>query len=809
MKNLYGMLLSLTFVAACLSASAQVLAAGQPQPAAPVASTAHPAPARKNILILFAYQSDLGASGLAMQGLRAEFAEAKDLTLNHYYEYMDINRFEGQDYEQQLVDLFIAKYKIYPLDLIILEGKGALTFWLAHRAQIAPDAPMVVFDLTPEDLKTVQSIPNMTGLGSMVDLNKSADWIMQARPSVKEFVIVHGAGKYDQQFGGYVRILEDHLAGRAQISDWGSLPFAEVKQRAAALPSSAVIICMPIFQDAAGNNYYPFEAQQQLADVSAVPVLSSFEQFIGTGTIGGYTYSIGQQAGQAAQLGLRILRGEPASSIPLNFDSGNQFIFDHQALLRYHIPLSSLPPGSVIKNRQYTLWETYQPQIILTGIIIGVLSLLAVVLIVLNRNLNSARRSLQHLNASLEAQVQARTTALSSTNAALLESEARFRSYFELPLIGIAITSPEKGWLQVNDSLCAMLGYSVDELAGHTWADLTYPADLAADEAQFNRLLAGEIDSYVLEKRFIRKDGEIFWTALSVGCVRKPDGGLDYTVALLQNISRRKQAEAALLESHESLERRVAERTAELQAANLSLEKAGRMKDQFLAAMSHELRTPLTGVLGLSQVLRFQTYGPLTEKQDNTLAVIEASGQRLLNLINDILDYTNLETGLADFKLVPCSLADVCQASLLAIQSQANAKHQLTSFSIHPDKIYLQADAARLKQMLDLLLGNATKFTPDGGSFGIEVIGDERERQARITVWDTGIGIKSEDYQSLFQPFVQLDGRLARLYNGAGLGLALVRRLVELHGGSVRVESQLGEGSRFSVLLPWQPGGSL
>ena len=123
------------------------------------------------------------------------------------------------------------------------------------------------------------------------------------------------------------------------------------------------------------------------------------------------------------------------------------------------------------------------------------------------------------------------------------ESEARLRSYFEIPVVGIAITSLDKGWLEVNPALCDMFGYSQQELSCMTWAELTHPDDLAADVAQFNKVLAGEIDTYSMEKRFIRENGSIFWTTLSVSCVRKPDGSVDYTVALLQNITIRKQLE--------------------------------------------------------------------------------------------------------------------------------------------------------------------------------------------------------------------------------------------------------------------------
>jgi signal transduction histidine kinase len=268
-------------------------------------------------------------------------------------------------------------------------------------------------------------------------------------------------------------------------------------------------------------------------------------------------------------------------------------------------------------------------------------------------------------------------------------------------------------------------------------------------------------------------------------------------------VTDRKKAELALREAHNLLELRVLERTADLQAANLALEKAAHVKDEFLASINHELRTPLTGILGLSEVMQLQTYGPLNEKQMTALKHIVASGKLLLKLINDILDFSRIEARQLSLNIGPCQLNQICEASLQAVAIQTQQKKMETSFNCNPASIVIQADAHRLRQMLDNLINNAIKFTPPGGSLGIEVNGSPAEQLARITVWDTGIGIRSEDLPRLFQIFVQLDSSLARQYNGTGLGLALVQRLAELHDGSVSVQSQPGHGSRFTICLPW------
>jgi CheY-like chemotaxis protein len=174
-------------------------------------------------------------------------------------------------------------------------------------------------------------------------------------------------------------------------------------------------------------------------------------------------------------------------------------------------------------------------------------------------------------------------------------------------------------------------------------------------------------------------------------------------------------------------------------------------------------------------------------------------------LINDILDLSKIEAGMLELQFAPCSLADICLASLQLIKGMAQHKHQHVHYSPSTGLIVVRADARRLKQMLVNLLSNAIKFTPENGELGLDIQPIESERKVKLTVWDKGIGIKPEDLNKLFKPFVQLDGGLAREYGGTGLGLSLAQHLTELHSGGIEVESKIGEGSRFTIILPWSP----
>jgi PAS domain S-box-containing protein len=271
------------------------------------------------------------------------------------------------------------------------------------------------------------------------------------------------------------------------------------------------------------------------------------------------------------------------------------------------------------------------------------------------------------------------------------------------------------------------------------------------------------------------------------------------------DITERKLMEIALEVERNQLVQRVEERTADLSRANSNLARALRVKDEFLANMSHELRTPLNAILGLSESLGEQIAGPLNEKQQKYISTISESGHHLLSLINDILDLAKIDAGQITLDINKVDVHAVCQASLRMIKQLAQKKNQEVSLEIDQGLGLIWADERRLKQMIVNLLGNAVKFTPENGKLGLEVHGDEEANQIAITVWDDGIGIRPEDLARLFQPFVQLDSGLAREATGTGLGLALVAQMARLHGGSVSAISEASKGSRFTIILPWEP----
>ncbi|GEM_PF-6503316 len=293
-------------------------------------------------------------------------------------------------------------------------------------------------------------------------------------------------------------------------------------------------------------------------------------------------------------------------------------------------------------------------------------------------------------------------------------------------------------------------------------------------------------------------------------------------IHLLQSIADQTAIALYNAQSYERLEQLVQERTQELKREKQISETANRAKSEFLASMSHELRTPLNAVLGLSQLLQQQVYGPLNAKQEEYINCIYSSGEHLLSLINDILDLAKVESGKEELNLSAVEIAGLCQSCMAIVREQADKQGLELVSQIDPAAGICIADERRLKQMLLNLLSNAIKFTPVGGvSLIVEVINptatsaignategnptEENPTESEgilITVADTGIGIPAEKISELFQPFYQLDSGLNRQFMGTGLGLYLTRSLARLHNGDVTVESILAQGSQFHLYLP-------
>jgi len=360
----------------------------------------------------------------------------------------------------------------------------------------------------------------------------------------------------------------------------------------------------------------------------------------------------------------------------------------------------------------------------------------------------------------------------------LSRNEKKYRSLFEQSNDAIIIHDLEGNIIDINTRTCDMLGYSIEELKKITFMDLL-PSDQLGIVLEAQRKIKHE-SAFRMEIELIRADGREMVADVSGSVVNT----LPYTIqSIIRDISDRKLMEESLLH------------------AKLIAEAASRTKSEFLANMSHELRTPLNSIIGFSDAMLEGLFGELEPKHYHYLQNISTSGKHLLNLINEILDISKVEAGKMELSLEVINAGSLMAEMVATMQLLATKKKITVNVQKDNDaNILIMADAPKVKQILYNLLGNAIKFTPDGGEINIHA--SLEEKMVRISVIDNGIGISFEDQKKLFTPFTQLDNFVSKRHEGTGLGLALVKELVELHGGRVWVQSEVGKGSNFTFELP-------
>lgn len=431
----------------------------------------------------------------------------------------------------------------------------------------------------------------------------------------------------------------------------------------------------------------------------------------------------------------------------------------------------------------------YHPVFAADGAVSGV--------VVNSRDITELKEAYQQLataNDRLEQRVAERTSALAEANALLEEkiaeqkrakqslrqSEEGFRHLFYAIPDAVVISRLRDGLIRdVNDGFFAFTGYSREEALGKTTLSLGLWAG-SADRRRIRDLLEQHGTVHNLEVEFRRQDGRRITALVSAVVIALDDES--HILCVVRDISLLKETENNLL------------------VARQKAEEAGRAKSAFLANVSHEVRTPLNAIIGFTEIIKDGMAGPVTSDQLAFLGDILASSYRLLKLIIDILDLSQLEAGRKDIKPERCDPVLLFDAWLEPFIKQTAEKGIALYTEIDPCLDVMTSDPRLVEKVVRELLGNACKFTPSGGAVGISA-GREKQ-ELRVTVWDTGIGMTEAQQERLFLPFQQGELSLNKQYEGVGLGLVLCRRFLEMLGGRIQVESAVGEGSRFTVFIP-------
>ncbi len=388
----------------------------------------------------------------------------------------------------------------------------------------------------------------------------------------------------------------------------------------------------------------------------------------------------------------------------------------------------------------------------------------------------------------IEAAVQERTAELEreigerrQTEGELRDSEQRFRNIFNNVPIGVVYVDLDGRVRQANPAFCEMLRYSDEDLVGMTVQAYTHPDDWPQDMALARRLVAGELATVRSHKRLLSSDGRTLWVQSSISLLRDAAGEPHRIVGVVEDIT-------------EHLRLEEAERAREVaESSNLA-------KSVFLSRMSHELRTPLNAMLGFAQLLELDRRHPLAEAQRPWVAQIQSAGWHLLEMINDVLDLSRIESGTLRLQPETLDLPELLAAARSMTEGDAQLRGIVVTQDLAEGATRVLGDATRVKQILTNLLSNAVKYNVERGRIHITARARGAE-QVEIAVSDSGLGMTADQLAGLFQPFNRL-GRERSALQGTGIGLVISQRLAELMGGSLRARSAAGEGSAFTLTLP-------
>lgn len=465
--------------------------------------------------------------------------------------------------------------------------------------------------------------------------------------------------------------------------------------------------------------------------------------------------------------------------------------------------------------RRFIVWFS------LGGIAVGLSAVLALVLLTVTRPLGNLNRAMEKIvggnldqpvdsSGGDEIAAMARAVEVFRGNArALRKSEARYRDLLDNLIEGVYQAHPDGRLIGANRAMAELLGFDSPEQMIRDVRDIAdaFYADFK-DCAQVTERLTRDGLVRGFEAQARRKDGSMLFAASNVKAVYDEDGGLVRIEGTMNDITARKKAESEIVALNTQLEARVLERTAELEAARKEAEAANRVKSEFLASMSHELRTPLNAILGYSEMIRDELFGSAIDRRYVAYADhIYTAGEHLLMLINNILDLSKIESGKMEIDVAEFDLSRVV-AGLVddIIKTRRDSDVYINCNLLNDFNNKIVGDAFKLKQILYNIIGNAIKFTKHGSVDITVSVKDRNEDSVNVIfdIRDNGIGIAPENISHLFKSFSQVDVSTARRYGGTGLGLAITKQLVELMGGQIGAESQLGKGSRFWFVLPFR-----
>jgi PAS domain S-box-containing protein len=738
--------------------------------------TALPASEKKNVLFLNSYNQGYEWSDDILRGVSATL-RTQPYPAELWVEYMDMKRFAGNAHLGNLKAYLARKYGTRKFEVVVSSDDDALSFLLDYGEELFGPAKVVFCGINNWSLADRAPRERYTGVLEDFETSVILDLALSFHKNTKKVWVVSdksAIGKEQRnafsQIAGKRPDLEFHFVDGILLS------LDQVVEAMKQVSRDDLVILTSFAHDKTEGYLDREDAHRRIVQASAGPVYSPSISVLGQGIVGANANTGYEHGLIAARSVLQVLEGVPPASIPIQRDTTNGYVFDYDQLSKYGIRLDKLPQSSRIVNMPVSFYRTYRHII---WPVAGAIAFEAVIILMLAINvrrrkmaelallgkaaeLAAANRDLKIANSSLETERERWLLVLEANNDGLFDADIRTGQVFF-----------SGRWMQI-------LGYKGPRFdVDRIWRENVHPVDLDRVERAIDDYLVRLSPEYDIEYRMRHSDGNWRWIHARGRAVwDEGDQPLRF-VGSHSDITQRKAIEE------------------ELRRAKEEAEAAAKAKSEFLTTMSHEIRTPMNGVIGMTSLLSDTS---LNNEQKEYVETIRASGEALLAIINDILDFSKIDTARVELESIALDVRTSVEESVALVADLAQRKSLAIQVALAPDiPAELVGDPGRLRQILLNLLSNAVKFT-EQGQIGISAEIERSDSSGVVlcfAVTDTGIGISADQEPRLFQSFSQADASTTRKFGGTGLGLAICRRLAELMGGSVGLESEKGHGSKF------------
>ena len=730
--------------------------------ALPSAVLAQPSVATRRVLVLHWYDRGYFDDIKLDQELHAALESSALGRVEYYSEYLDTNRFPGTNQALILRDYLERKYSGVAMDLVFAITNPPLDFLLKYRSELFPHTPIIftIGAVMPE--RRISDV-GATGIVTANTFRETVDLALRLHPGTKQLLVISGTLNHDKSRELAARTELEGFKNKLVITYLTDLSVEELTRTLKDPPGSSIALYLwQQVLNREGNVLESGDVFSRIASEAMVPLYGMAPTYIGAGMTGGYVWTLEADAKKLAEIAQRVANGERPEDIPVE-NAPKTPMFDWRQLQRWHIREDRLPPGSVILFRELTFWQQYKWRVAGTVSVVLVQALLIGALLV------------------LYVRGQRRAAALVEAERVLRESEERFRRVFEEGPLGLALVGKDYRFVKVNSALCQMVGYDEAELVQMSFVDITYPDDVRADVALAEKLFRREIPFYRMQKRYVKKTGELIWINLSASMILNADNGPLYGLAMVEDITeiKRAQEEALLRQKLESL-------------------------GTLAGGIAHDFNNLLGAVQAQTDLALAELDTGLSCNEE--LQTISDVAMRGAEIVRQLMIYAGAEN--SAIELVDLSTTVDDMLSLLRVSV---TKRALIQANLGRDLPPIRASGAQIRQVVMNLITNASDAIGDrGGVIRVitrrvplkeeSAIGTSRtlpeSNYVQLEVSDTGQGMSQETRERLFDPFFTTKSP------GRGLGLAVVSGIVRNLGGSIRVTSELHKGTSFQILLP-------